>query len=106
MQSFIGSADPYYALVWFTTKQVGMWNWERFSNAEFDRLNDQALATTDATERDRYYRRMQDLMEASGCYRFITNGVMTQIIRNTVKPVFTPDGYPIYRGFRQAGRRS
>jgi hypothetical protein len=45
-------------------------------------------------------------MEASGCYRFITNGVMPQIIRNTVKPVFTPDGYPIYRGFRQAGRRS
>lgn len=106
MQSFIGSADPYYALVWFTTSQVGLWNWERFSNAEFDRLSDQALATTDAAERDRAYQRMQDLMEESGCYRFITNGVMPQIIRNTVKPVFTPDGYPIYRGFRQAARRS
>jgi peptide/nickel transport system substrate-binding protein len=106
MQSFIGSADPYYQLVWFTTKQVGLWNWERFSNAEFDRLNDEAIATTDATERDRAYQRMQDLMEASGCYRFITNGVMPQIIRNTVKPVFTPDGYPIYRGFRRAARRS
>ena len=53
MQSFIGSADPYFALVWFTTKQVGLWNWERFSNEEFDRLNDEALATTDEAERDR-----------------------------------------------------
>ena len=45
-------------------------------------------------------------MEESGCYRFITNGVMPQIIRNTVKPVFHSDGYPIYRGFRPAARRS
>ena len=39
-QSFIGGADPYYSLVWFTSQQLGQWNWERFSNEEFDRLND------------------------------------------------------------------
>jgi peptide/nickel transport system substrate-binding protein len=100
MQSFIGSADPYYSLVWFTSKQVGLWNWERFSNAEFDRLNDLALATTDEAERGRMYRRMQDIMEESGCYRVITNGVMPQIIRKTVMPVFSPDGYAILRRFR------
>ena len=99
MQSFIGSADPYYSLVWFTSKQMGLWNWERFSNEEFDRLNDLALATTNEAERGRMYRRMQDIMEESGCYRFISNGVMPQIIRKTIKPVFSPDGYAILRAF-------
>jgi peptide/nickel transport system substrate-binding protein len=99
-QSFIGLADPYYSLTWFISEQMGQWNWERFNSAEFDQLNDLALATTDEAERDRLYQRMQDLMEESGCYRFITNGVMPQIIRNRIKPAFRPDGYPILRGFR------
>jgi peptide/nickel transport system substrate-binding protein len=105
-QSFIGGADPYFSLVWFITEQMGKWNWERFSNEEFDRLNDEALATTDAAERGRMYRRMQDIMEESGCYRFISNGVMPQIVRNTIKPTFTPDGYAILSGFRPAGSGS
>lgn len=105
-QSFIGSADPYYALVWFTSQQLGQWNWERFSNEEFDRLNDEALATTDPVERERMYQRMQDLMEESGCYRFISNGVMPQIIRDTIETAFTPDGYPILSGFNPKGSSS
>jgi peptide/nickel transport system substrate-binding protein len=99
-QSFIGGADPYYSLVWFTSKQMGQWNWERFSNEEFDRLNDQALATAVEADRNWMYQRMQDLMEESGCYRFISNGVMPQIVRNSIRPTFTPDGYALLRGFR------
>jgi len=105
-QSFIGGGDPYYALVWFISEQMGQWNWERFSNEEFDRLNAEALATNDVEERSRMYQRMQDIMEESGCYRFITNGVMPQIIRNTIKPAFTPDGYGLLRGFRPVTRQS
>ncbi len=105
-QSFIGGADPYFALVWFTSQQLGQWNWERFSDAEFDRLNDQAMATTVEAERSRMYQRMQDIMEESGCYRFISNGVMPQIVRKTIKPAFTPDGYAILRGFRPAKPQS
>jgi len=106
MMSFIGSADPYYSLVWFTSKQLGQWNWERFSDEEFDRLNDLALATSDAAERDRMYQRMQDIMEESGCYRFISNGVMPQIVRKTIRPRFSPDGYAMLRGFRPAKQQS
>ena len=42
MQSFTGMADPYYSLTWFISDQLGLWNWERFSNEEFDRLNNLA----------------------------------------------------------------
>jgi peptide/nickel transport system substrate-binding protein len=106
VMSFIGAADPYYSLVWFISEQIGQWNWERFSNEEFDRLTDLALATTNVTERERMYQRMQDIMEESGCYRFISNGVMPQIIRNSIKPVFTPDGYALLRGFRPTTQQS
>lgn len=100
LQDFVGMSDPYYSMTWFTTSQQGLWNWERFSNAEFDRLHDIALATTDESERGRAYERMQALMEDSGCYRFLTNGVMPQIFRNTIQPAFRPDGYAILRDFR------
>jgi len=104
LQDFVGLADPYYSMTWFISDQTGIWNWERFSNAEFDHLNQLAMATSDDAERDRMYRRMQDLMEESGCYRFITNGVMPKIIRNSIDPVFRPDGYALLRDFRPARR--
>jgi peptide/nickel transport system substrate-binding protein len=100
LQNFIGMADPYYSITWFITAQLGLWNWERFSNAEFDQLNDAALATSDAAERDQMYQRMQDLMEQSGCYRFLTNGAMPLIYRNSVVPALRPDGYALFRDFR------
>jgi peptide/nickel transport system substrate-binding protein len=104
LENFIGMADPYYSVTWFISDQIGLWNWERFRNEEFDKLNDLAIATTDETERNRMYQRMQDLMEESGCYRFLTNGVMPQIFRNTIEPAFRPDGYPRYRDFRPKNR--
>jgi peptide/nickel transport system substrate-binding protein len=106
MQSFTGLADPYYSLTWFTSAQLGLWNWERFSNEEFDRLSDLALATTVEAERNRMYHRMQDLMEESGCYRFVTNSVMPQIYRNTIKPAFRADGYAMLRDIRPADTRT
>lgn len=105
-QSFTGAGDPYYALVWFINEQIGRWNWERFSSEEFDRLNGLAMASSIDAERNRMYQRMQDIMEESGCYRFICNGVMPQIIRNTIKPAFTPDGYGLLRGFRPVNQQS
>jgi peptide/nickel transport system substrate-binding protein len=105
-QSFIGGADPYYTMVWFISEQMGIWNWERFSNEEFDHLNALTQASSDPVERNRMYQRMQDVMEESGCYRFISNGVMPQIIRNTITPTFSPDGYGLLRGFRPATQQS
>lgn len=100
LQDFVGMADPYYSVTWFISQQMGLWNWERFSNEEFDRLSDLASASTDPSERKIMYHRMQDLMEESGCYRFISNGVMPQIYRNTITPGFRIDGYPLMRDFR------
>ena len=79
---------------------MGIWNWERFSNKEFDHLHELAMSSSDPLERDRMYQCMQHLMEASGCYRFLTHGLEPVLYRDHIDPVFRADGYPIYAQFR------
>ncbi len=94
--------DPSYATAWFVTGQKGIWNWERFGNPEFDKLEAAAKAESDPAKRDQMYRKMQDLMEESGAYRFITHEATPVIYRNTIKPAFRPDGLPLLRSFESA----
>ena len=35
---------------------------------------------------------MQDLLEDSGSYVFLTNGATASLCRNTVRPALSPDG--------------
>jgi peptide/nickel transport system substrate-binding protein len=102
IQSFFMLGDPYYATEWFVSEQVGIWNWERFRSDEFDRLHEVALGLTDPAERDPLYRRMQHLMEASGCYRFLAHDVEAMLSRRWLTPAYRADGYPTYRDFSLA----
>lgn len=99
MNRFSMTPDPYYATAWFTQEQVGVWNWERFRSAEFDKLHEQAAQETDTARRDEMYRRAQDLMEESGAYRFLTHEATPVIYQNTIRPAFRPDGLPLLRYF-------
>jgi peptide/nickel transport system substrate-binding protein len=78
--------------VWFTTAQIGEWNWERWSSKEYDGLHEQALLEPDPAKRQAMYVRMQDLMEESGAYVFLTHGINAVLYRNHLKPALTPDG--------------
>ncbi len=94
--------DPAYAAVNHTSAQKGIWNWERFSNTEYDELNEQARSEADVTKRGQMYQRMQDLMEESGSYRFITHEAQPLVIRESVDAGLRPDGRPLYRHFKPA----
>ncbi len=94
--------DPSYATAWFVTEQKGIWNWERFGNEEFDRLEAAAKAESDPAKRDEMYKKMQDIMEESGAYRFLTHEATPVVYRNTIKPAFRPDGLPLLRFFTPA----
>ena len=102
LNRFSMTPDPYYATSWFTQEQVGVWNWERFRSAEFDKIHAQAAAETDPVRRGEMYRRAQDLMEESGAYRFITHEATPVIYRNAVRPALRPDGLPLLRYFQSA----
>jgi peptide/nickel transport system substrate-binding protein len=102
LQKYGMQPDPAFATAWFTPQQVGIWNWERFSSAEFGALHEQAMVATDPAERDRMYRRMQDLMEDSGAYVFLTHEINAAVCRDTLVPALLPDGGVVLPEFRPA----
>lgn len=102
LNRFSSAPDPHYAAQWFTKEQVGVWNWERFKNPEYNQLYEQALAEADKDKRDQMYRRMQELMEASGAYCFITHEAIPVVYTNRIVPALRPDGMPLLRYFTTA----
>jgi len=65
-------------------------------------LNNKALVETDTKKRGEMYVRMQDLMEESGAYVFLTHEVAGVIYRDNVTPVLMPDGrVPVDAGHSQ-----
>lgn len=99
---FSSQPDPGWYTMWFTPQQVGIWNWERFNDVDFGNLHRDALVTIDPTVRDGMYRKMQDLMEESGCYRFITHELTPTIYADTIVPALTPDGRMLWKRFGKA----
>ena len=89
---FSSQADPSWATAWFVSSQIGQWNWERFRNPEFDRLHEEAKSELDVNKRNAVYIHMQDLMEESGSYVFLTHGVNASLVRDTIQPGLSPDG--------------
>ncbi|HEV3177759.1 MAG TPA: peptide ABC transporter substrate-binding protein, partial [Stellaceae bacterium] len=99
LQRYTMAPDPSWAVAWFLPSQIGVWNWERWNSPEFDELNTKALVETDQKKRGEMYVRMQDLMEESGAYVFLTHEVAGVIYRDSVAPALMPDGRVILPGF-------
>ena len=106
LEMFIGrfsmEPDPSFATEWFTPQQVGIWNWERFDSKEFGEVNQQATSELDTAKRDAEYRHLQDLMEESGSYVFLTHGATGVLWKDSVVPAMRPDGVVNLPQFRAA----
>ncbi len=104
MQLYNGLADPAFQTQWFVPEQVGVWNWERWNSPEYRELNDKQLAEFDVAKRSAYVQRMQDLMEDSGAYVFLTNGMQPALHKDWLAPAVRPDGISMYLpGFKRVG---
>lgn len=101
LQRFSMQPDPSWATVWFTPAQIGVWNWERWNSPEFGELHKKALGERDPAKRDQMYKHMQNLMEESGAYVFLTNEATPIIVKDSVTPALVPDGRPLLWGFKQ-----
>ncbi|RMF37365.1 MAG: peptide ABC transporter substrate-binding protein, partial [Alphaproteobacteria bacterium] len=99
LSRFSMQPDPSWATAWFVPEQIGVWNWERFNSPEFGELHKKGLVTLDPAERDRIYKRMQDIMEESGCYVFLTHEVTGIMHRDTIAPGLKPNGEPLLPDF-------
>ena len=104
LQLFIGrfnmEPDPSFATEWFTPQQIGVWNWERFDSKEFGKLNARATGEPDLAKRAADYRHLQDLMEESGSYVFLTHGANGVLCRANIVAALRPDGRPLLTRFR------
>ena len=52
------------------------------------------MAEADPSKRGKLIKRMQDIMEETGCYRFMTIGKNSYMWRSTIIPALRPDGLP------------
>ena len=86
MNRFSMTPDPYYATAWFTTEQVGVWNWERFRDQEFDDLHVEAMQEADEQKRHQMYLRMQEIMEDTGAYIWLHHRPAHWLHANHIEP--------------------
>jgi peptide/nickel transport system substrate-binding protein len=90
--------DASWVTPWFTCSQVGIWNFERFCDPEWDRLSQQAVTELDPEKRAAIYRTLQDRQEETGAYVFLFHGLNTWLTRAPIKGAWTPDGqWPLLR---------
>ncbi len=88
---FGDAPDPSQMTQWYVASQVGVWNWERWKNAEFDKLDSDALAEVDPAKRDAIYVRMQEIMDDTAAYVWITHEPIPVVYRDSFNPVIHPD---------------
>ncbi|MCP4982573.1 MAG: peptide ABC transporter substrate-binding protein, partial [Gammaproteobacteria bacterium] len=89
---FGAGTDPYEPFQWFVRDQVGVWNWERWSSDEFEDLFARGVAETDPDERHKIYIRMQEIMENTGGYVWLTHEPEVFIHRADLQTQFAPSG--------------
>lgn len=85
--------EPSFWITWFTTDQIGSWNFWKFSNEEFDRLNAEALVTLDEVERAQKYIRMQEIIDEEVACIYITNRAIAMVSDPEIKTGFFPSSY-------------
>lgn len=92
LQTIRGKFDPSFYTQWFTTDQIGAWNWQRWSNKEFDKLHRRAAQTNNPTKRIDAFVRMQQLMDESAAFVWLTHDTLTFATRKWLKPALLPNG--------------
>ena len=98
-----GSPDPFDHFQWFVRGQVGIWNWERWSDDEFEDLYARGIAETDVAERNRIYLRMAEIMEDTGAYVWLTHEPPGFMYRDWLVPGLDPAGQPDFTQMARIG---
>ena len=92
MIRFNGKLDPNFLAQWFTTDQIGIWNWQRWSDPAFDKLLDSASAELDPAKRAAVMIEAQQRMAESAAFVWLTYDVSVFVSRHWLKPALLPSG--------------
>jgi peptide/nickel transport system substrate-binding protein len=94
--------DPYECTQWFRRDQIGVWNWERWSDDEYEALYLKGLSESDPVVRDGIYKRMQEIMEDTGAYVWINHESETFAYSTDISVDIYPSGEMDLRDFKPA----
>jgi peptide/nickel transport system substrate-binding protein len=92
LQLFKGKADPSFYTQWFTSAQVGEWNWQRWKNPEYDALHEKAASTLEPAARTKAFVRMQQLMDESAAFVWLTHDALAFASQAWLEPAVLPNG--------------
>ena len=95
-------ADPYEPFQWFVRGQVGIWNWERWSDDEFEALYAEGIVSSDSKRRNEIYIRMQEIMENTGNYVWLTHEAEVYVHRDNLHVDLAPSGETLMLYFKPA----
>ncbi len=74
------------------SSQIDAWNWQRWNSPAFDRLDAAARSTDDTEARARDYIQMQQLMDESAAFIWLTNEVNAYGSAAWLDPAIQPTG--------------
>ena len=96
---YVTEPDPAWSMEWWTTDQIGLWNWCEWSDKQFDQLYNQGTSTINTAKRQDIYVQMQQIWDAGAnmvWVAFITN---PYAYKKSVQASFRPDGDPLFWRF-------
>jgi peptide/nickel transport system substrate-binding protein len=99
---YSGKFDPSFQTQWFTSNQVGTWNWQRWANKDFDALHSEGAKTVDLAKRNQIYVDAQKLMDESAAFVWITHNLYTFANKKWLEPGVLPNGNQwLYTAFKE-----
>jgi len=99
---YVTEPDPAWSMEWWTTDQIGLWNWCGWSNKQFDQLYTQGTTTLDTAKRQSIYEQMQQVWDADANMVWIAYLTNPYAYKKSVSAFFRPDGDPIFWRFAGA----
>jgi peptide/nickel transport system substrate-binding protein len=96
------SPDPFDPIQWFVKDQIGIWNWERWSDPEFEELWNKGMSESDADKREQIYLRMQEIMEDTGAYVWVAWDPLPYVYSDKIVPKFDTGGELVVEEFKKA----
>ena len=95
--------DPSWATMWFTSDQVGIWNWMRWRSEDFDTLHKKGLTVMDEKEREEIYIEMQEIMDEDAIAIWVTHGKSFYAYNpNKIIPAMSPHNALQFKDFEPA----
>jgi peptide/nickel transport system substrate-binding protein len=92
--TYDGVPDPYVQFEWWTTNQIGTWNWAFFKNKQYD-ANARAIGVTqDDAARAKLAISNQKLMAASDAFIWLYYAPQLHVSSRRVTGVFNLTGQP------------